>query len=252
MKLKTLSLAFVGLALLPMSSSGAIVLASDFDANTGSVSGSITGGSPALAVTYSGAEAVTGLPSPLAAAAPVSGNPPTPNGFVSGVGNATTDVATIGNNMNSGDRTIPRGYTFTLTPTATYNLTDVVVIAGHLSGSGTNQGYLSDINFSITTGATPVATPANQVVYADDPTGPVDGFPAVGQLPFTFDLSGITLDAGTTYTFSVNQNNLQTGGAYATYDGFTLNGAVVAAPEPGAALLASLAGLGMLVRRRRK
>lgn len=238
------------------SAHGAVVLSSNFDSNTGSLSTGLAGpGSTALTVTYTGLEALTA--SGLTAVAPGT------NGFVHSTTqpNVNQNVVSISGNLNAGGLAAdPRGFTLTFTPSTTYNLGLVDVIAGHFNGNGGLQGFLSDINFSLSDPSGILFTATDIVDNGEDPAAPVDaydGFFANGLVPpaiaYTFDATGTTLNAGTTYTIAINQNNLQGGGAFAYFNGFTVNGeAVVAIPEPSTYAILGLAGAAIAWRRRRR
>ena len=254
-------LACLAVALLTPDASAVVVLESDFDGNTGAAdafsggpgSGTVSG------ISYTGTAAASASTS-LTAIAPGT------NGFVfsgplgSSFPNVNQDVVTISGNLNVAGLTAdPRGFSLTFTPTVDRPLSLVSVTAGHFNGNGGFQGFLSDINVDIsTTGGTPLSIFSGTDILDNgesDPAadGTFDGFPnnpaPVGPaIAYEFDATGVTLLAGTEYTFSATQNNLQSGGSFAYFDGFS----VQAVPEPSSVALLAFVGTGLAARRRRK
>lgn len=238
-----------------------VVLSSNFDGNTGASANGLAGpGSSTVTVTYTGLEASTA--SVLTAVAPDA------NGFVFNAAqpNVNQDVVSISGNLNAAGITAePRGFTLTFTPTADYDLGLVDVLAGHFNGTGGFQGFLSDINFSISDSTGVLFSASDILDNGEDPDNPVgpttapttyDGFLAGGFVPsaiaYTFDATGTSLTSGTTYTIAIDQNNLQAGGSFAYFDGFTINTAAVVIPEPGSFALLSLLGVTAIARRRKQ
>lgn len=234
-----------------------VVLSSNFDGNTGASGNGLAGpGSSTVTVTYTGLEASTA--SDLTAVAPGT------NGFVFNAAqpNVNQDVVSISGNLNaSGITAEPRGFTLTFTPTADYDLGLVDVLAGHFNGTGGFQGFLSDINFSISDSTGVLFSASDILDNGEDPgaataADPYDGFP--GGVPpgpaiaYTFDATGTSLTTGTQYTIAIDQNNLQSGGSFAYFDGFTINTAAVVIPEPGSFALLSLLGVTAIARRRKQ
>ena len=173
--------------------------------------------------------------------------------------NVNEDVVSISGNLNAAGITAdPRGFTLTFTPGDDYDLADIDVIAGHFNGNGGLQGFLSDINLSISDSTGSIFSGTDILDNGEDPgaataTDPYDGFPG-GVTPgpaiaYTFDATGVTLNAGTTYTIAIDQNNLQSGGSFAYFDGFTVN--AVAIPEPSSLAALAMASFGALARRKR-
>lgn len=237
-----------------------VILSSNFDGSTGASGNGLAGpGSSTVTVSYTGLEATSA--SALTAVAPGD------NGFVFNAAqpNVNQDVVSISGNLNAAGITAdPRGFTLTFTPTADYDLGLVDVLAGHFNGNGGFQGFLSDINFSISDSTGILFSASDILDNGEDPENPVgptnapdvyDGFLADGFVPsaiaYTFDATGTSLTSGTTYTIAIDQNNLQSGGSFAYFDGFTVNTVAVAIPEPGSFALLSLLG-GTAIARRRK
>ena len=217
--------------------SAATIISSTFDANTGAttIAGNAnnTSGSSSLTVTWTGDESGSG--SALTAIAPAAGFTIVNNGANLYSNN---NVAYIGHNLNIADRANPRGYSFTFTAATAYDLTGLTVLAGHTNDSAaSNQSFASDLTVSISGG-----------VFSD--TTNVDYTTGAAILTQNYDLTGTSLAAGTEYTVTVTSANMPGGGAYAVYDGITLEG-TVAVPEPSSTALLGLGGLALLLRRRK-
>lgn len=151
---------------------------------------------------------------------------------------ANDNTVFINNNLNDGTKVRKRGFSFDFTTDAPWDLTNLTVLAAHAKGNGYNQSYISDLTIEISGGdlASSITDSKTQ-----DYSGPE-------YHSLEFDLrSAPTLSAGD-YTLKVYMTNLQNGGAYASFDGITLN--VQAIPEPSSVLLGSL-GMLFLLRRRR-
>ena len=201
---------------------------SDFNGNT------ITGGGTGTTVTWTGLE--SGSASALTAISPGAG-------FAVAGKKSTGDNVYINHNLNIDDRANPRGYSFTFTPGVGYDLSSMQLDTAHLNESGGNQAFDSDLVVSITNGGT-VFTETRSVDYE-----PVSSPPFLTQ---TYDLTGTSLSASTTYTVSVTMNNMVGAGAFFAADNFSISAVPSAVPEPSS--LATFCGvLGLMgMRRRRK
>ena len=215
-----------------------VVLASDFDNNVGSTDVSATGNLTLATASQTVTVQTTGTESTSTTV--LSAIAPGAAGFVSGVGAATTDVVTLSSNLNAGDRADPRGYSLTFTPNASYDLALLTVVSGQINSGGGDQNFQSTLSFELSdTGGTVASGDTGKQNYFNDK--PI-------YFPNTFDLTGTSLVAGETYTLSITSNGLDGGGAFISYDGFSLESVVV--PEPTSlAALAGLSGLALLRRR---
>ena len=219
--------------------SAEVILASDFDGNVGSTDRSGAGTLDAATASQAVTIQTTGLESTTTTV--LSAISPGTTGFVSGLGAATTDVVTLSSNLNAGDRVDPRGYSLKFTPTKSYNLESLTLISGQINNVGGDQNFQSTLSFELsdTSGVVASGNTGKQNYFNDKPI----------YFPNSFDLTGTSLTAGETYTLSVTSNGLDGGGAYISYDGFTLESAAI--PEPTS--IAAVFGLGglTLLRRRR-
>jgi hypothetical protein len=243
-------LLFLATAFFTQQAQADVVLESNFDGNTGAANTFANGPGAATVsgITYTGSAAASAS-STLTAIAPGT------NGFVFSptFANVNQDVVTISGNLNAASLIAEeRGFSLTFTPTVATELAQVSVIAGHFNGNGGFQGFLSDLNVDISTGGASVFSGTTILDNGDDPVNPpsgtYDGFPAGAAIAYDFDASGITLDAGTEYTFSSTQNNLQSGGSFAYFNGFS----IVAVPEPSSLALLAFVGTAVAARRRKK
>lgn len=224
--MKKILLNFASFCALGTCAQAAGVLSSGFDSNT--VSGTTASDiewTTELGVTLNGGGDLTSL-----------------NGADFGVlGNiSTADNLAVNLNMNSGDRTIQRGFSVGFNLSNPIQLSNLNVLTGQVNASGGNQNFSSDVRFQIDAVAGGLTVVSGEILQADF-------LPGEAILPFDFALSE-TLPAGD-YILSVGQNNLTGGGAFAIFDGLTLEGDAV--PEPGSALLAGLGLMTLLGCRRR-
>jgi hypothetical protein len=152
-----------------------------------------------------------------------SGNLTSLNGYNFGVlgGNSTGGTITVNNNLNTANQTATqRGFSVDFSVSGNFTLGRLTVRAGHVNSSGAKQVYVSTLNYRIVKIAdSSVAASGNR---SFDYAGTDVFFDRV------FTLSG-ELEAGAAYRLEVGMNNLVSGGAYAIYDGVTLE----VYPEPG-------------------
>ena len=155
---------------------------------------------------------------------------------------ASDDVAFIAQNHNTGvDADSVKGYSFTFTVDASWSLDSLTVLSAHTNNvGGQNQSFTSDLVYSISGGTlgSPLTETSTEVYGV---------LPAYHTVAFT-GLASNTIGAGT-YTVQVTQENFSGGGAYASFDGVTLEATAV--PEPSSAALLGLGGLALIMRRRK-
>jgi len=131
-----------------------------------------------------------------------------------------------------------RGFSLSFTLDAPWDLATLTVLSAHTTNTGNqDQAFTSDLVFNLSGGT--LGAPVGGSSPEDYAVGP--DYHTVG-----FDLTGTTLGAGS-YTLEVYQANMPGGGAYASFDGISLE----SIPEPSTVLLSGLAGLALLARRRR-
>ncbi|GAA5497192.1 hypothetical protein Rhal01_03384 [Rubritalea halochordaticola] len=133
----------------------------------------------------------------------------------SGSNVADEDMVVINHNLNISPAASKRGFSvnFTVDSGSYWDLTSLVVKAGHTSSSGAAQVYASDLNYTLSGGSliSPVTGSVTES-YGDRTLHSI-----------SFDLTGTTIEAGE-YTLEITMNNLSSGGAYASFDGITLTG----------------------------
>lgn len=145
----------------------------------------------------------------------------------------------INNNLNVADRANPRGYSLTFTTDSAWDLTTLTVRSGHTSNTGIqNQAYVSDLTISLSGGD--IVGAITQTIDSIDYAG-------VGYIASAFDLSSFADIGAGDYTLSVTENDMVGGGAYAVFDGVTLE----AIPEPATLGMVALFGGGILIIRRK-
>ncbi|QDU56996.1 hypothetical protein [Aeoliella mucimassa] len=200
-----------------------VVFSSAFDANTGAFifSGNTdnTNGSSTLNINdWSTAASVSSISGLTAISTGDSG---TLGGFAqtqNGAGAyANPDVVYLSRNHNvDSDRTTSkRGYSFDFSLSSGWDLTTLTVASGHTNNTGQqDQSFTSDLIFELSGGS--LASPVTGTAAEDYGVAPA--YHSV-----EFDVSAVSLGAGN-YTVSVYQTNMPGGGAYATYDGITLEG----------------------------
>jgi hypothetical protein len=244
--MKALHFAVV-LSALAIPATAATLFTSNFDANTGATvlagnTDNVSGSSSVTITDWSTDASVTSI-SGLTAISTDDGGTTTAGGFAQLQGGSATyanpDVVYLSRNHNvdatRGDNY--RGFSLSFTLSDSWGLSTLTVLSGHTNNAGNqDQAFTSDLVFNLTGGT--LGSPLTGSSNEDYGSG--SAYRSVA-----FDLTGTTLGAGS-YTLDVYQTNMPSGGAYATYDGITLE----AIPEPTAALLGSLGLLGLLRRRR--
>ncbi len=201
---------------------------SDFNGNTGAVvlAGNTdnTSGSTSLGVTWTQHASVTAISGLTTISTGDSG---TLGGFAQ-LQNGTATYANANNvyisrnhNKDTNRATSKRGYSFTFTLGASWDLSTLSVLSGHTNNTGLeDQALSSKLNISISGGTLGSPISANKTEnYANAP--------AYHTVPFS--LTGSTLGVGT-YTVQIYQSDMTEAGAYAMYDGITLTGTSTAAP----------------------
>jgi len=231
------------------SASGDVLLTSGFDNNTGAtvLAGNTdnTSGSSSVTITDWATDAsVTAISGLTAISSNDGGATQTGAGFVqlqNGTATYANDDVVFLNPNHNDDATREnnrRGFSFVFTIDADQVFENLTVMSGHTNNQGTQaQVFTSDLNFTIVGGAVNIGGETN-VDYG------ATGTTTYAEIELA-DGTGTALAAGT-YTVSVWQDTMPGGGAYATYDGVTLN----VVPEPGSMALLALGGL-MVARRRR-
>lgn len=232
---KTIIAAMAVVALAGVSNAD-VLFSSDFDGNTFTDPAYVqnASGSSTASVTWTKDVSVTSV-SDLTVISPAGG-------FTRRTGSTfiTADVLYLNHNLNIADRANPRGYSLTFTTDTSWNLTDLSIISGHGNNDGnTNQDFTSDLTYSLSGGTLGSAVTGTKNVDYTGPTLPLC-------LTTGFDLTGTTIGAGT-YTMEVTMNNLVGGGAYAVFDGITLE----AIPEPATLGMVVAFGGGLLLMRRK-
>ncbi|BDS06625.1 hypothetical protein NT6N_16650 [Oceaniferula spumae] len=203
---------------------------SDFDANTGAVvlAGDTdnTSGAASLDVTWIKHASVSAV-SNLSAIS--TGDSGTAGGFArlqnggAPYANANNVFISRNHNLDSNKSTSKRGFSFTFTTTSSWDLNKLTVLSGHTNNTGiSDQSNSSNLNFVISGGtlASPISSSATEN-YGSSPA----------YHTVNFNLTGHTLGAGT-YTVQVFQSHLVGGGAYAIYDGISMEGHSDAPPAP--------------------
>lgn len=152
---------------------------------------------------------------------------------------STANDLTINDNLN--DDTA-KGFEFQFTLASAFQLDQLLIDTGHLNSVGGDQAFDSDLVLTISGGSlgSPIVKSLN-VEYG------VPG--SAARLPQLIDLTGESLDAGV-YNLQLHMidSDNGVGGAFATYDNFSLEGSAV--PEPSSAALLGLGSLALLLRRR--
>lgn len=214
-----------------------ILLSSGFDGNTGAVvlpgNTDNASGSATVGITDWTTDASVTAISGLTAISPGAGFAQLQGG---GAAYAGPNNLYVNNNHNSGAG--DRGYSLSFTIDTSWDLTNLNVLSAHSNNQGTqDQAFNSDLVFVLSDGGGVVATATSPQAYLTD---------AIPYHSVDFDLTGTTIGAGT-YTLEVYQNNFVGGGAYAVYDGVTLE----AIPEPATLGLIGLFGGSLFVIRRK-
>ena len=198
------------------------IFSSTFDANTGAsvLAGNTdnTSGAATLGVTWSNHGSVSSISNLTAIC---SGDSGTQGGFAQLQGgsaayaNANNIFLSRNHNLDSDRSTSKRGFSFTFSITDSWDLNTLSVISGHTNNTGnSDQALSSQLNITLSGGT--LASPISSNSSENYGTSPA-------YHTVNFDLSGSTLGAGT-YTVEVFQSNMTEGGAYAIYNGITLDG----------------------------
>lgn len=225
-----------------------LVFSSGFDGNTGAhvFAGNTdnTTGSSTVTITDWTLGSFTSSVSGLTAIS--TGDSGTSGGFAQTQGGSATyananNIFLSRNHNTDTDRTTSqRGYSFEFTLSTAVDLDNLIVLSGHTNNSGNqDQSFTSDLFYELSGGTlgSAVGGSSNEDYAVAPAYHSVD-----------FDLTGASLGVGT-YTLKVWQSNMPDGGAYATYDGITLNG-FSAVPEPSSLwMIGMLATLGLKRRR---
>ncbi len=207
---------------------GATVLAGNSDNSSGSASLGVTWSTPTSGI--SGLGNLSAISNNAGFAIVQNGN----NAF------SNDDVVYVNENLNAGGT---QGYSVSFTVDAgnEFNLSNLSILARHTNNAGSQeQVFVSDLVFSLSGGT--LGAPVTDLKNDFDYNG------SAGFIDHQFDLTGTSLGAGT-YTLDVSMSDFSGGGAYAVYDGITLEGEAI--PEPSSAALIGLASLGILLRRRK-
>ena len=206
------------------------IFTSDFNGNTGpsTLAGNTdnTSGSASATVTWTKHGTVSNL-SDLTAIS--TGDSGTSGGFArlqngsATYANANNLFLSRNHNLDSDRSTSKRGYSFTFTTSDSWDLNTLSVVSGHTNNTGnSDQSFPSKLNLTISGGT--LGSPISTSITEDYATAPA--YHSVD-----FNLSGNTLGAGT-YTVEIYQSDMTSGGAYAIYDGITLDGNNEAPPAP--------------------
>lgn len=209
---------------------GFAIFSSGFDANTGAVvlaaNTDNTSGSATLGVTWGNRPSVTAI-SDLTAISVGDSNGGVPVGGFVQLQNGTAELAGPDNvylsrnhNQDTDRTTSQRGYSFDFTVDTSIDLGRLVIRSGHANNQGGNQAFTSELYYELSGGtlASPVAA-AGIVDYSGTQT----------HYDVGFSLLGTTIGAGN-YSLRVYQSNMTAGGAYAIYDGISLEDSTVLPP----------------------
>jgi len=161
------------------------------------------------------------------------------SGFISeaaGLDEVGEPIGISGNIETAG----PWNTSFSFIPSQDLNLTSFDISSYSISGGGAHQ-FGAENEYTWTLGIDTL-TPFSGSDTVMEATGD-------GPASFSIDLSGVTLTSGTTYTFNLEVSSLETQGNNIALNSLTLNGNTI--PEPSSTALIGLAGLGLLIRRRR-
>lgn len=202
-----------------------LVLFSNFDNNT------LNGGGATATVGWTGDEAASA--SDLLAIGPGGATFFHENGSL-----ADSDTIYLDHNLNINPRADLRGFSFTFNPNSSYDLTSFSVDVGHATGTGGGQIFTSDLFVSIEDG--------NGAIFSDDSA-------MTHNRSFqnrSYDLTGLSLLAGTEYTVTVAMHDLVGNGAFFVSNGITLEGDLIAIPEPSSIWMLA-AGVALMCRRKR-
>lgn len=204
---------------------GGVVFTSNFDGNTGAhvFAGNTdnTTGSASVGIMDWTTDSIVTSISGLSAISTTSG------GFAQLQGGTATYAGPnniyISRNHNLDGGSSQRGFSFTFTINDSLDLGILTVLAGHTTNTGTqDQSYSTTLVYSLSGGT--LGSPLTGSSVEDYGISPAYHSVAL-------DLSGTTIGAGT-YTMVIYQTALSGGGAYAIYDGITLEDGAPPPPPP--------------------
>ena len=153
--------------------------------------------------------------------------------------NSNVNNITSATNLNT-NRPTERGYSVDFTTTSAFDLTTLSIDSRHLNNTGGTQVFSSDLYYTIEGINGTVGTISG---FVDDISYVHGGYTTT---PIT--LTGESLAVGE-YRVSVGMRDMIGGGAFAAFDGVTLEGTAV--PEPTSTALLGLGGLALIMRRRK-
>ena len=173
----------------------------------------------------------------------------TGNGNLFTTGSSAGVIAPANNTSNGGVWNIVADFT---TLAQAIDLDDFDLTYIHFNGSGFFQNVTRDANYTVEIrDSSGTALAGSSVTINTDNINTNPG--ASGPQTINFDLTGVTLAANTDYSLFV-QAGVADGpaGNNTGFDALTLNGTLVAVPEPSSALLVGFASSMLLLRRRKK
>lgn len=233
---------------LSLASNAATIVQTDFDRSpSGTYSGTITD-----SLVWSGLESAT-----ASQLTPLAGNPTIGTDlFSTDPDHSDADAIYIDDRFDGGQAQF-RGYSFTLTPSSTYTLTDVTMTFGFRNGTNGNQGAGGGtVRFMISGGTVDYTS-------GDFTETVIAGSGNLTSVTYgaTQGLDNITLSAGTTYTITAGVTNPvfnaflyanQNGESGEENAGFQLTGFAPAIPEPSTLGLVFIGGTALNWIRRKK
>lgn len=126
--------------------------------------------------------------------------------------NLWIDNVVVDYNLNT-DRPTPRGIVISFSTSAAFDLTELVVGHTHTNNTGGGQTYSSDMTVTLTdvTGSSDLYTDTTNYSYG------------YAWLSSTYDLTGVSLEAGKDYTLTLTMQDMVGGGAYAAWNQIILS-----------------------------